>query len=256
MSEQVSQSQISTQCRPTVRLNARLDNSLLAYAVAASAAGVGMLALAQPAEAKIVYTPANLQIPQNSLLPLDLNNDGSPDFQFYNAYSIGGVRHDEGFHAAELTVGPAQNANEIWGVTSHSQLCAAAVRKGRRVGPKKPFQGKTLIMAATAGSYTNGGTAFGPWLKVRQAYLGLKFVIHGKTHFGWARIKMGGNAAGINATLTGYAYETVANRPIVTGKKRGPAETNGMRQLSPQARSTRAPQPASLGRLAQGAAGF
>jgi hypothetical protein len=34
------------------------------------------------------------------------------------------------------------------------------------------------------------GTAFGPWLKVKQAFLGLKFVVKGKTHFGWTRIEV------------------------------------------------------------------
>jgi hypothetical protein len=50
------------------------------YAVAA---GVGMLALAQPSEAKIVYTPANAQIGGTvGKLNLDLNNDGITDFEF------------------------------------------------------------------------------------------------------------------------------------------------------------------------------
>ncbi len=46
--------------RPTIpaRLSASIHQQLNAYALAASAAGVGMLALVQPAEAKIVYTKA------------------------------------------------------------------------------------------------------------------------------------------------------------------------------------------------------
>ena len=37
-----------------------LHKRLNAYALAASAAGLGVLAFAPPAEAKIVYTPANI----------------------------------------------------------------------------------------------------------------------------------------------------------------------------------------------------
>jgi hypothetical protein len=82
------------------------------------------------------------------------------------------------------------------------------------------------------------GTYFGPWRKVKQAYLGLKFVIKGKTHFGWARVKGNFNSFPYTATLTGYAYETIPNKPIITGKTKGPDVPV---------------QPASLGHLATGA---
>jgi len=86
--------------RPTARLREDLDKHLLAYATAANAAnvgradqarfhcgaavtaaGLGMAALASPAEAKIVYTPANVQITKT--FHLDLNRDGINDFAFY-----------------------------------------------------------------------------------------------------------------------------------------------------------------------------
>jgi hypothetical protein len=43
-------------------LSESLQRHLNAYALAASAAGVGMSALAQPAEAKIVYTKTDVTI--------------------------------------------------------------------------------------------------------------------------------------------------------------------------------------------------
>jgi len=55
------------------------------YALAASATGVGALALANPAEAKIVYTRVNQPIPQ--VLILDLNNDGIADFRLCEVFS-------------------------------------------------------------------------------------------------------------------------------------------------------------------------
>jgi hypothetical protein len=51
----------------------------------------------------------------------------------------------------------------------------------------------------------------------------------------------------VNATLTGYAYETVANRPIVTGKQSGPDESDNSIPNSAAA--------GTLGRLAQGTKG-
>src|SRR5579863_674373 len=93
-----------TRGRRAVRLSAELDKKLRAYAASANAAGVGTVArershgilvaaaglgvaaLASPAQAKIVYTPANVQI--NSAFHLDVNGDGVNDFTFYFFKSV------------------------------------------------------------------------------------------------------------------------------------------------------------------------
>jgi hypothetical protein len=46
----------------------------------------------------------------------------------------------------------------------------------------------------------------------------------------------------IEATLTGYAYETIPNKPIIAGKTKGPDVITL--------------EPATLGHLAQGASGI
>ncbi len=64
--------------RKTAVLSASLQHNLNAYAIAAGAAGVSLLALAQPAEGKIVYTPVH----ENAVgVDLDLNHDGTADFR-------------------------------------------------------------------------------------------------------------------------------------------------------------------------------
>ena len=50
------------------------------YALAASAAGLGVLALSQPADAKIVYTKTHHVIRLGQHYDLDLNRDGITDF--------------------------------------------------------------------------------------------------------------------------------------------------------------------------------
>jgi len=78
------------------------------------------------------------------------------------------------------------------------------------------------------------------WCSVQDHYLGLRFVIKGKIHYGWARLNTTlGKRAHITATLTGYAYETTPNKPIIAGKTHG----NDVVIL----------QDASLGHLARGA---
>jgi hypothetical protein len=46
--------------RTPARLSDSLHHRLNVYALAASAAGMGLLALARPAEGKIVYTPPRM----------------------------------------------------------------------------------------------------------------------------------------------------------------------------------------------------
>ena len=59
-------------------------------------------------------------------------------------------------------------------------------------------------------------------------------------HYGWARVSVRiGDRLVPNGTLTGYAYETVPNKPIITGKTKGPDVVTV--------------ESATLGHLAQGA---
>ena len=66
------------------QLSESLHRRLNAYAIAASAVGVGVAALSQPALAEIVYTPAHVLISSNTSYNLDLNNDGTPEVQLLN----------------------------------------------------------------------------------------------------------------------------------------------------------------------------
>ena len=236
--------------RPLSQLSESVTQRLNGYALAAGAAGVGVLALAHPAEAKIVYTPANIPIVQNGgPVDLDLNHDGINDFQFSNFLSTPAMRKPEGFHQSSLGVYPIQLSNRVVAVKSNGVFAAAALHKGKTVGPHSPFQPTHvgLNMWACAGG-TSGFGCDGPWYKVNQGYLGLKFVINGTTHFGWAHIKQVGVTS---PTITGYAYETVPNKPIVTGKKKGTEKIGTEQAVS--ARPTQAP---TLGLLAMGAPGL
>jgi hypothetical protein len=78
----------SSRPRATAELSDSLHHRLNSYALAASAAGVGVLAVAQPADAKIVYTPAHVVV--SEVVPLDLNHDGIVDFTILNTLQSGG----------------------------------------------------------------------------------------------------------------------------------------------------------------------
>jgi hypothetical protein len=216
------------------------------YALAATAAGVGVLIFAQPAEAKIVYTPANVRItPINGSYNLDLNHDGKTDFFFSDGAQCHGSTCQ-----AYLVVFPVAAGNEMWG--QHSS--ASDLRAGVRIGPRGRFSSRAGEMA-----FWGGGGFHCPWANggkgVKNRYLGLEFQINGKTHFGWARLNVQWNQ-GFIATLTGYAYETVANRSIVTGKTKGPDEVSSVDQANGAAFNVHTQKSATLGVLAMGAPGL
>jgi len=63
--------------RTPARLSQPLHQRLNSYALAASAAGVSLLALAQPAEGKIIYTPTQVTIGGNDVYGLDREAGGN-----------------------------------------------------------------------------------------------------------------------------------------------------------------------------------
>ncbi len=206
-----------TQPRNAAELPEPLNRQLSQYVLAATAAGVGMLALAQSAEAKIVYTPADKKIP-HGVTPLDLNHDKTNDFFF---------SHTGDSHHSVMYVFPAtkEKSNRIWG----GRYDASALKAGISVGSKGKFTSQYAhVMArwsSTSGSgkCEVGSSCDGPWVNVKNRYLGFKFYIKGKAHYGWARLNVSvGGFFDVKATLTGYAYETIANKPIITGKTEEP----------------------------------
>ncbi len=212
--------------RTPANLSESVQHQLSMYALAASAAGVGMLALAEPAEAKIVYTSANQKVAfceyhTNKCLKLDLNHDKIVDFTIpFEAFG------DDTY----LSVRPAdkQSNNRIWGGILYTNAghsdgshAASALSAGVTIGSNSTkFRRYHDAMWGSANGCgpTSNGCTWGQWKNVQKKYLGLKFYIKGQAHYGWARL----NINGYKATLTGYAYETTANKSIVTGKTKGP----------------------------------
>ncbi len=225
----------STRSRATARLNKNLDKNLVAYIAAASAAGVSTLALAQPAEAKIIYTPAHVVLRNFSWNPLDLNHDGYKDFAIWmssQTWTTGS--------SGSLLVKGATSQGQVVGTNSS----ASALRAGFRIGSKARFPGNDSVMV-----YDKRGqhsSRSGQWWNnrkgVRNRYLGFKFQFNNEVHYGWARLNVKIIHPVFRATLTGYAYETIPNKAIIAGKTKGPDVITL--------------EPASLGHLARGASGL
>jgi hypothetical protein len=74
--------------RKLSNLHPTTNHRLVAYSLAASAAEVSLLALAQPCGAQIVYTPTHATIGRRGSYGLDLNNDGRIDFTIFERVGI------------------------------------------------------------------------------------------------------------------------------------------------------------------------
>jgi hypothetical protein len=250
--------------RRAARLGSSLENLLSAYASAAVAAGVSLLAVTKAAEAKIIYTSAHTNIPSSSEpVLLDLNHDGIADFSFWH-WQLYSSKLDvgcaAGFVASRHSSTCVSPQNEVWGKGTSSGRYASALRAGLRVGPSKsyfqqggqkgassyPPRGPAAVMGKVrVFRYGSGNLTYGQFMYTRSRYLGLQFVVDGQVHYGWARVAVAVTGSGqraIQATLTGYAYETIPGKPIIAGKTKGPDVVTW--------------EPATLGRLAQGASGI
>ncbi len=218
------------QPRKTVKLSNSLNRQLNTYALAASAAGVSVLALARASEAKVVYTETHQATHAGVPLYIDLNHDGTKDFVLRTTYYAGSSCF------VGLDVSGYRNTNNAvagkrFSRSSYFLSAAYALPAGARVGPKSkfsvrfPFMAEELFNRIHSSQYSDVGPWVGKGQGVRNRYLGLKFVIHGKVHYGWARLSvtLGHHRQfdDVSGTLTGYAYETVPNKAIITGTTKG-----------------------------------
>lgn len=225
--------------RPASPVNSKLSKSLAAYVAAASAAGVGALALTQVAEAKVVYTATNVVL--TTPLAIDLNHDGITDFtlNFGAGYE----------HSFFLDITPKVTGNAVRGTGSAAcGFFGVPVGAGENFTAENSYFGNGVRMAGFFGYGIS--TSFGPWANKTNRYLGFKFLINGQVHFGWARVTVTNELR--NVVLTGYAYETEANTAIIEGHTSGPSVS----AVAPTALLAPAPRPSSLGLLARGADGL
>jgi hypothetical protein len=235
--------------RKAVELPKLLHRGLAAYALAAGAAGVSALALNAPADAQIVYTPAHEMIVKNEKILIDLNHDGMTDVT---------VRE------IPCTLGTFIYANSLQGVPQRvgggiklgiATEYAKAMAFGSRIGASQSFfAGQAVMMQVT----NSGGYYYGSWSPFAKGlYLGIRFLIDGETHYGWARMStaIDGRQQEVVALLSGYAYETQANAPIRAGDTGlGDAEEDAAAEITIP-RGQNEEHSSTLGALALGAPG-
>jgi hypothetical protein len=236
--------------KPTSHPSHSLNQRLNLYALAAGAAGVGILAVPHSLEAEVVYTATNITL-TNGSLAIDLNHDGAVDFILSNKSTGFCCLYTRVLNVRGGFVGSSQNA--VMGAGKN----ARALKEGATIGPQQSFLAAPLAMATAINDSNSFFYVFGEFANKSDRFLGVEFVLpQGVRHYGWIRFQpvRAGFRLGkpiVSATVTGYAYETVANQPISAGQtKEQTAELAPPSDLSPMS------QPAGLGLLALGAPGL
>lgn len=241
--------------RSVATLATGIEKRLISYAAMATAAGVAILACAPSAEAKVVYTATWMSIvPKGQPALIDLNNDGIADFQVSTTHQLISTR--SGFRSVsfKLNVSPKNASNAIWGANGS----ASALPAGKKVGPSGKLKLGKQFMASQKfestsyfGSYIYRASSNGQWPQTTRLYLGLRFIIQGQIHYGWARLNVTAAASEMYGAVNGFAYETEPNKPIITGQG-APREgrSDGNRSAAGRPRGI---NPGGLGALAAGA---
>ncbi len=247
----------SVSSRKVVNIPDPVRQRLHTYTLAASAAGVTMLALAPPGEAEIIYTPAHQLIAPGSPYVLELTGDGTADFRLSAFETSTGSGY-----LGSIFVEPIQAGNAVADVlTGRFEGAAAALLSGHKIGPKTEFRGSSSSPLFMVRGHINSishyrGLCYGPWKSEQNRYLGLKFMIKGEVHYGWAELSVTAcfnHDSSLNAELEGYAYETIPNESLKAGQEKRYLDEalNGPGETAP--RSVPVTKAATLGTLARGA---
>jgi hypothetical protein len=236
--------------RIKAKLSEVIEHHLKSYSIAAAAAGVSMFALTQPADAEVIVTRTNISVGSTPIF-LDINDDGIADFKF--SYYL---KQPYNGRDGSLNVRPLRHDAVVGDFGRPDCECsyAVALYRGASVGPSAHFGSQERAVIERFGFYAGPLGYFfelyGNWANVSDRYLGVKFLIDGRPHYGWVRLTVDAGDAYVGGTITAYAYETVPNKPIIAG----PPEDPSTYSKTPQ--TGRRFAPPFLGILALGAHGL
>jgi hypothetical protein len=246
--------------RSKQQLSESLSGKLSGYALAAGATAAGMLGMIHPADAEVVFTPTNDSFPPDFFDVVDLNHDGAPDFRF-DLYSV---------QYRIFYVGLVASAREPNAMMVSAGGYVSVLSKGAAIGPHQVFahdsqfrfalsvgfDGTTSTSAAFARRKhrvkppnAHSSRHFGPWWGVQDKYAGVAFTIGSEIHYGWIRLTLTPEFDRFAVTMTGYAYEKVADRQIHAGQISGESDDDDSAAVSPKRQT-------SLGMLAVGSVGL
>ena len=191
-----------------------ISDKLKAYSALAASA-----AIANSANAQIIYTDVNPDVTKSAhgdAYMLDLNNDATVDFILHNyIVSSSGLTLTSIY--AEI-----QNQNAIAGPVTSSYPLPFALNNGDMISASTtPWNDTTInngfdyLTLMVSPPYN---IAMGNWQNTTDKYLPLRIKISGQDHYGWVRLSSTATTTTSVFTVKDYAYNSVANSGITAGQ--------------------------------------
>ncbi|MFG6686636.1 T9SS type A sorting domain-containing protein [Mariniflexile sp. HNIBRBA6329] len=165
--------------------------------------------------AQIIYTDIEPDYKSENIgdfYNLDLNNDGIIDFT---------LKSDDGL-PYQISAEPNQETNRVnaiigMGIELSYYVLTLPLDEGSILSSVNPnqFHPGYGIMLSSQDCSSDPDWCYILWGGKTDKYLGLRFLINGQTHYGWARLDVTSNTQWI---IKDYAYNATPNEPIHTGQ--------------------------------------
>jgi hypothetical protein len=186
------------------------------------------------ANAQIIYTDLNPNVllscdfsnPCSGDYSLDLNNDGINDFVLSARKKFVGC----GVCGGQLVYAMANGDSAVIATTAYSwiadkqggypinTLIDSSLGWTNAVHTLVTKEVNCLSCAPSQGSHLVHSNASGTWLNVYGKYLALKIKVGTNIYYGWVRLAASIGANTVSMTIMDYAYNTIANQPILAGQ--------------------------------------
>jgi hypothetical protein len=205
--------------KTTLKLSEKLKKRLKSYSLSAGA----LVSTAAGLDAQIIYTdiiPDHTVTAGGSNYALDLNNDGTVDFNFQivnSGYSYASTYGTYGYQVSGIGV-VASNSNN--GALTDSSSYPYALSSGVAINNAGSFNSSGALFVnyssfSIYGSSTSStNSSFGNWSGATDKYLGLKVQVGSNSYYGWARLTV---LSDTQFVIKDYAIESIAGNSINAG---------------------------------------
>jgi len=198
------------------KLPPRIDRQLHGYAVAASAAGVALLACSLPADARVICRKSSESLLGTQTIPFNPANGQFPPFNLAQTFFRGSTTSGYAYGNRAFFIPNTQAANDLLA----SDGLPAALAKDAVIGSKGRFgKGNSYGLLFAYGKLFGGTVNHhqGNFPLTKVGYLGFKFSISGEAHYGWARMRVDVKKPQTTTNLLGFGYETIAGKAVHAG---------------------------------------
>ena len=185
------------------------------------------------ANAQIIYTDVNPDVVRSCQFPsgcggaysLDLNNDGMNDYVLapraitFSCGNCSNLSAAIGQKDSAVVISTSQSwiADQVGGYALNTLIDSSL---GWTNAPHV-LALKSMNCAAcpsSPSSYLNQSPATGTWINVSGKYLPLKVKVGTNIYYGWIKLGVGIGSYLASITIMEYAYNTIANQPILAGQ--------------------------------------